>query len=515
MRNNLALSALTGILVALSLPPFRMGFLAYVALIPFFLLIENKSLKESCVWSYVTGLCINVTSLFWIGWVTIPGLVGALLILPLFTSLYGILHAFLFRRFHQVAYLISPFLWTAFEYIQSFGETAFPWVTLGYSQTYYTKIIQFAEFTSVYGVSFLVVTLNVLLLFLWKKSTTRRQKSIIVVAVIALIFFPYLYGQKVMVSLPIKEKLCKIALLQGNVDPFEKWQKYTDEDNVRIYETLIREAAANRPDLIIMPETAMPFFLRYEPQYLRRLRHIADSLDVAIFTGGLDYEYNRGGRNHHYNATFLIEPHSLGIQSYRKMQLVPFSEKVPYRNYFPFNVLKNLLFDMELGIGDYSSGEDYTVFYLPMKDEEENADSSSVNITRFSSAICYESVFPDINRRFVKENIDFLTVVTNDAWFGKTSAPYQHAQIAVFRAIENRISIARCANTGISCFIDPFGRIRNESKLFVKTIVVDDISPRLATTFYTTHGNVFAKIVSLVSIVVFIVGIFKKAFHRD
>src|SRR3989304_9238233 len=111
MRNNLALSALTGILVALSLPPFRMGFLAYVALIPFFLLIENKSLKESCVWSYVTGLCINVTSLFWIGWVTIPGLVGALLILPLFTSLYGILHAFLFRRFHQVAYLISPFLW--------------------------------------------------------------------------------------------------------------------------------------------------------------------------------------------------------------------------------------------------------------------------------------------------------------------------------------------------------------------------------------------------------------------
>ena len=175
MKKNLALSILTGLLFALSLPPFKTGVLAYVALIPFFILLEEKSLKEAFRWGYVTGLFVDIGSLFWIGWVTLPGCIGALLILPFFVALYALLHTFLVQRLSLLAYFFSPFLWSSIEYLQSFGETAFPWNLLGYSQSYYIRLIQYAEYTSVYGVSFLGCNTKCPVVFILQKNTLFKD----------------------------------------------------------------------------------------------------------------------------------------------------------------------------------------------------------------------------------------------------------------------------------------------------------------------------------------------------
>ena len=263
MKRDLVLGLLTGILLALSFPPFKTGFLAYGALIPFFLLLQQKSAVESLRWGYVTGLFADVATLFWIGWVTLPGLLGALLILPLFYALYGILHWFLIRRLSLAGYFLLPFLWTSVEYLQSFGETAFPWNYLGYTQTYYLPLIQHAEFTSVYGVSFWVVLINVILFVLWQKGFVPGIRRVLISALIALFFVPLLHGTLAMRKAGAGEDSVKVALLQGNVDPFEKWDANFYDRNFDVYDEDSKLTMSLEPDLLIWPETAMPFYLRH------------------------------------------------------------------------------------------------------------------------------------------------------------------------------------------------------------------------------------------------------------
>ncbi len=515
MKRDLVLGLLTGILFALSFPPFRTGFLAYGALIPFFLLLQGKSAVEALRWGYVTGLFADIAVLFWIGWVTLPGLLGALLILPLFFALYSIGHWFIIRRLSLAGHFLLPFLWTAVEYLQSFGETAFPWNYLGYTQTYYLPLIQHAEYTSVYGVSFWVVLINVMLFVLWQKAPSTGARRALLYSLAAVFFVPLLHGALVMRTGTTGGDVIRVALLQGNVDPFEKWDANFYDRNFEVYEQQSKLTMSQRPDLLIWPETAMPFYLRHEYKYLDKVRSLVDSLRTPLLTGTIDFDYDEGGDYRYYNSALLFEPFNRRIQSYAKMQLVPFSERVPYRNYFPFNVLKNLLYDMALGIGDYSKGDEFNVLkFTPARyyrSPEESGENRPRPSYRLAAPICYESAFPNLIRQFARQGIDFLAVITNDAWFGKTSAPYQHEQIAVMRAIENRTPIARCANTGVSCFIDPFGRVSKATKIFQKTQLVGEVHIRRGTSFYTRHGNVFANCVSIIAVLAVIAAVFRRA----
>ncbi len=490
MKKNLTLGLSTGLLLAFSFPPFKTGFLAYVALIPFFLLLEDKHGITAFRWGYLTGLFIDIATLFWIGWVTFPGLIGALLVLPVYIGFYALLHTFLIRRLNAGAYIILPFLWTCIEYLQSIGETAFPWNYLGYTQSYYLTFIQYAEYTSVYGVSFWVVLLNVLIFFLWRKWSNLTLRRVLFVALLILFFVPFIHGQYVLNSKNQNQKKIKIALLQGNIDPFEKWEKDLYEKNFKVYENLSREAIKQAPDLLVWPETATPFYIRYEQAYLERIRRLIDSTNTALLTGSVDFEYLEDGSYLYYNSALGFEPNLHYIQRYAKMILVPFSERVPYKNYFPFNVLKNLLFDMALGIGDYSKGQDYNIFTFKTKSLYEKKNYGFTY--KFAVAICFESVFPNHIRKLIQKGADILIIITNDAWFGKTSAPFQHTQIAVFRAIENRIAIARCANTGVSCFIDDVGHVQKSTPIFKDASIINDVPLRNNETFYMKYGNIFA-----------------------
>ncbi len=499
MKKKITLGLSTGLLLAFSFPPFRTGFLAYVALVPFFLLLEDKKGFDAFRWGYLTGLFIDIATLFWIGWVTVPGLFGALLVLPLYIGLYALLHTLLIRKLGARAYFILPFLWTSIEYIQSIGETAFPWNYLGYTQSYYLTFIQYAEYTSVYGVSFWVVLLNVLIFMLWRKWSDIPIRRILSVTLLAVFLVPLCHGQFVLHSPKEDQKKVKIALLQGNIDPFEKWENDLNEKHFQIYENLSREAIAKDPDLLVWPETATPFYLRYEQAYLERIRNFIDSSSTALLTGSVDFEYLDDGSYLYYNSALGFEPNLYYIQRYAKMILVPFSERVPYKNYFPFNVLKKLLYDMALGIGDYSKGEDYNLFSFKTKSLYEKKNNGFTY--KFAVPICYESVFPNHIRKLTKRGADFLIIITNDAWFGKTSAPFQHTQIAVFRAIENRIAIARCANTGVSCFIDNVGHVLKSTPIFKEASIVNDVPMRNYETFYMKFGNIFALVTLITSII--------------
>ncbi len=486
MKKDLILSVITGISFALAMPPFKTGFLAYGTLIPFFILLRNKSIFNAILWGYVTGFFIYLFCLFWIGFVTVPGVIGALIVLPLFSAAFALLQSLLLKAWGELAIFFTPFLWTGVEYLQSLGDTAFPWVYLGYTQTYYLPVIQMAELTSVYGITFWIVTLNALIYYCFFREKSNTPALVLL---FALFLLPFIYGFFVLQEAESKRAI-RIGMVQGNIDPFEKWSSENDERFFAKYDSLSRLALDSEPDLMIWPETATPFYLRYEVQYLERIHSWVDSSSVPLLTGSIDYEYTEKGYQY-YNSALLINPGEVDISHYAKQKLVPFSEKVPYHRYFPFRYLKDFLYDMQLGIGDYARGEEHAIFSVFPASRRQKKGATPVE---FACAICYESVFPDYIRRFVERGIDFLVVITNDAWFGKTTAPYQHARIAVLRAVENRIPIARCANTGITCFIDSFGRMYNTTDIFTTKIVVNQLPLTSTGTFYTRHGNWFARL---------------------
>lgn len=510
MKKTLVLAVLTGILFALSFPPFRSGFIAYGALIPFFYLLNNRSFKETIRLGYLSGFFIHLTTLFWVGNVTMPGVAGMLLILPLFTMLYGVLHRLVLLRLPRTGFVFLPFVWTAVEYLQSFGETAFPWIYLGYTQTYYLPVIQFAEYTSVFGVTFWVFSLNIILYHLLFGFSEKPNRKLWLIIWMVLFLLPFGFGLSTSARLQNDSDSVRIALIQGNIDPFEKWNSANTERQFVLYDSLTREALSSNPDLVIWPETAMPFYLRYEYRYLRRIRQLIDTSDVVLLTGSIDLSSDEG-EHRYYNAALQLRPDEEKINSYGKRKLVPFSERVPYSDFFPISSLRDWLMETSLGVGDYSRGAEYTLFYLT---SDSCAQASADSGFAFAVPICYESTFPELVRQFVKRGADFLVVITNDAWFGRTSAPYQHQQIAVMRAIETRRSIARCANTGISCFIDPYGRVSQRSRLFRQAVLVGDVKVTQRQTFFVRHGNLFSQFTSLLSVLVVLFAIAKGTSKR-
>jgi apolipoprotein N-acyltransferase len=231
---------------------------------------------------------------------------------------------------------------------------------------------------------------------------------------------------------------------------------------------LTEKLASRNTDLIIWPETAAPFHLRYEPDYMSLLTRTVDRLGVPLLLGFPDAIPEENGALAYYNSAGLMLP-GLGIvKKYDKIHLVPFGERIPYDDVFRF------LKKVDFGQANFGIGKDNTVFRL--------------NDEKFSVLICFESIFPELVRSFKVEGANFLVNITNDEWFGRSAAPYQHAYMAVFRAVENRASVARCANTGISMLIDPWGRVTLRSGLFTREALAGKIKLVSAETFFTRHG---------------------------
>jgi len=508
MKRDLIFSLLTGLFLSLAFPPLHFGFLAYVALIPFFFLLQNKNYKESARWGYVTGLFVNLGTLYWISWVTVPGAVAAILYLPIYFVVYAVLHTFLQKYIpEKYFYYCLPFLWTGIEFLRSLGVLGFPWNSLAYTQSYYLSLIQYVDYTSLFGVSFWIVWLNVIIFLLIKNADNYRKIVVYFAVLILLLLLPLIYGKIVIPpsSESAKEKI-RVGVVQGNIDPNEKWDDAFRMENLRIYQALTYQMQRDSLDLIVWPETATPVYLRDSEVYRRAIYEIVDSLKVPLITGTPDYQFLPDHSYKTFNAVFSFVPGKKNFDVYHKLHLVPFGERVPFTETFPF--IADLLEKLEMGEGNFSPGDSIVSFKIPWK-RMQKADLSSEPRYFFAPVIiCFESLFSNLVRKFVMNGADILIIITNDAWFGRTQAPYHHAQAAVFRAIENRISIARCANTGVSMFIDAYGNISKETPIWVRTAIFGDLEPRQKTTFFSKHGHVFATIISLLNFFPLIFAIF-------
>jgi apolipoprotein N-acyltransferase len=359
------------------------------------------------------------------------------------------------------------------EYLRSFLLTGFPWGILSYSQYARLPFIQMADITGPYGLSFVIVVVNVAFYRTFRdlprKRIPVRETTVALSCLAVFLGYGYVRMEGIREREAARPSL-KIGLAQGNIDQALKWDEAFQAETVRIYERLTIEAARSKPDLVIWPETATPFFFQDAKQFQPLLFGIAQTTQSYLLFGSPSYRVDRG-KVYHYNSAYLLSPAGAIEGKYDKIHLVPYGEYVPLSDLISIGSLGE-------GIGNFSPGREIKTLSTPK--------------ARFGVAICFEIIFPDLCRRIVKQGADFLVTLTNDAWYGRTSAPYQHLTIAVFRAVENRVWVARAANTGISGLIDPTGRIVKQSGLFTQEALTGDIRLMAERSFYTLWGDVFA-----------------------
>jgi len=501
------LACLSGLLLCLLFPKFDMEILAWVSLVPLFFAIHRENLLTSFYLGFITGFVSFLGILYWVivavnsygGIHFIPsGLI--LLLLVVYLSLYVALFAFLINYIRQRTQwdmlIVAPFLWVALEYIRSFFLTGFPWATLGYSQYLNLPLIQVADITGVYGISFLILLVNSAIYdFIFIMGRGERppplREGVIVLAILSVVFGYGVAQIRRVENISSRQQKIKIGLAQGNIDQSLKWNPAYQEETLRIYQNLSLTLAREKPSLIIWPETATPFFFQSEEKYRPWVMEIAEQTGAYLLFGSPSYRMVKE-KVEYYNRAYLLSPQKEVIGSYDKIHLVPFGEYVPLSEFLFF--LGSLS-----TVGNLSSGRTIHNLHFPQGD--------------FGVLICFEIIFPNLCRKFVKVGADFLVTITNDAWFGRTSAPYQHLSMVTFRAIENRVSIARAANTGISAFIDAKGEIRKRSGLFVQEALVGQIGPKIEGTFYTQYGDIFALVSSALALLFVLLAYFKRIFR--
>ncbi len=488
------LSALSGLFLILIFPRFNLEFLAWFALIPLLFAIQNQPLRTVASRGFFAAMIFYFFSLNWItntlvNYGNIPVILSYLILalLAAYLSFYIALFCVLTVKWSQgkpvYFFLLAPLIWTSLEYLRSTHMTfGFSWMGLGYSQFQTLSIIQPAEITGVYGVSALIVLVNAALHFFINTSICHLntqdgwKMSFRVIGVTTLVFGFWLSWGNWALNLT-KSKIesspkIRVALVQGNIEQRLKWKNFYQQPTMKIYKKLTLKAAEKKPELIVWPEAATPFYYGLDPTGTKYIQDLARTSGVPILFGS-PYKKIMGEKELAYNRAFLISSQGETIDVYDKMHLVPFGEFVPFREALFF------IEKMVEIIGDFGLGKRATVFKL--------------NEHQLGVSICYEIIFPDLVRQPVKNGAEYLVNITNDAWFGKSAASYQHISMAALRAVENRTPIVRAANTGISGFIDATGQIRNTTQLFKRELVVDEIAPNKGSrTFYSKFGDIFS-----------------------
>ena len=481
-----AFPIVSGLVTGASHVPLPTGFLAYIGLIPLLLSITMLRGRAAFLAGFMNGVAYYVATIYWIAWITPPGVLGAIFYLSLWRGLTVWAISIVTRR-HGVAGLWSaPFIWVGLEYLMSLGDLGFPWVLLGSSQVDYLPLIQYADLGGIFAVSFWILLVNLTLLQLW------RQRSVVTVAAILLLFgVPAIYGLQRMADDDFAKSI-RVGIAQPNLEPLAK-EFRPFETTFAILKGQTIQATEQGARLVVWPETAVPayFHLRVNQHYRDLVQDLADSLDIHIYTGANHLEMGTPRKT--YNASFLFSPGGTELERYDKMRLVPFGERTPFPDLMPG--LRSIRFSGSGFVsGNWDSGEKFTVFDL--------------DDTHFSGMICFDSAFPQQARRLVRDGAEFLAVITNDGWFGKTSGPFQHAKLSVFRAIETRRSVVRCANTGVSAFIDPVGRTLQSAGIFQPAVLTGDVSTSSEMTFYTERGDLFSHVVGVIGLALVLVAAF-------
>jgi len=498
---RLLYAALSAALLVFSFPGINLEFLAWIAFLPLFFALENKKPAEAFRIAYFTGFLFFLGTIYWLAHVTLAGMIALSLYLGLYFGLFGMLFSFVsghssaLRQADVIRLFFIAAAWVVCEWLRSNIMSGFGWAALGYSQSFNLPIIQIADISGVYGVGFLIILVNASLFFAVKNIKKKMVLPIPLLIAVFLIFMTLCYGFFRLNNIFTGEIL-RVGVVQGNIEQDKKWDSSFREEILSKYELLTRELMKEKPDLVIWPETSVPGYLNNasDGSLFERVKLLAIAGKKPILVG--TPREDRIDKNAYYNSAVLFSGDGSIAGTYDKVHLVPFGEYVPLKKIFSF--VNNFA---QSPIGDFSAGSDYTVFNFFLERRSSSSDYSwkMVKKIKFSCLICFEDVFPQISRSFVKKGATLLVNITNDAWYKRTSAPYQHAQCSIFRAVENRVNVVRATNTGLSCFIDQKGRITaavgmNGDNLFVDGVRSKDITISHTRTFYNVYGDLFTYI---------------------
>ena len=490
-----SLALLSGVLATVSLPSFDLGWIAWIGLAPLLFALRQRGPLAGAFLGFLFGCAFGAASFYWIN--VIPDLnptrfALAVAVFSLYYLAFGFLYALASRAIGSWIVLGGPALWVALEYARgSFWFLAYPWNFLAHSQHQFLPVIQIADLTGAYGVSFVLLMANQVVSQLpdlragrdWRWGAQGLGVSVVLAATL-------LYGWHKLAADAQPATHLRVALVQANVTPRNRMTVKEQMAHLAAYGRLTGKVAQEKPGLIVWPSSSLPGPISFWMirMTVSETAHRAGTYLLVGGAGGDKLAPASEGRLPYSNSQFLISP-SGGLEGqYNKIRLTPFREQVPLQGIIRWPRWLTTL------DRSFVPGDDYTLF--------------QVSQARFGAPICWENEFPDLFRRFVLGGANFMVSVTNESVFGDTSGPHQTLAMNVFRAVENRVAIARAATTGVSAFIDARGAIvarvadANGKDVFVPGVLLWDVPLSDKKSFYTLHGDVFARAMAAAALLI-------------
>lgn len=469
---------LSALFTAISQHPVDCGWFAWFSLIPLVhFLYKSQTFKDRLYISILWGIIYHSSVLYWmifnLGTTKFLGLIS-LILATVILSTNIILIAFLYHIISKVKIIKTfywlPTIWVSVEYLRTFLILGFPWVSLSNSQVHYNILAQNVEITGIYGISFWVLMINVLLYDLFCNINNKRIIRLVIIFIVPWICGYILYS----IQKDDNSEGLNIISIQPNIHLDEKRKPKYLNQNIEKMTQLSKSAINEKTDVVLFPETALSIMHLYNQASLNLIKEAILDNDISLLSGLNYFEYKPDNQRINYNSIIHLNSQNM-IQLpelYHKIKLVPLAERIPLVNIFPN--LKSI----NIGQANFEPGNEYKIF--------------NINNYKIGAMVCYESTFPQLNRKFVNNGAEILMYFVNDGWYENPPQPQQHAKQSIYRAIEFRRPIVRCANTGISQVIDRRGNITHKIELNNHGAISAKISPSSSITFYARYGDVFA-----------------------
>jgi apolipoprotein N-acyltransferase len=451
---------------------------------------RERSSWQAFFFGFLTGSVFFIGVCHWItdvlkrygdlGW---TGAFASFLLLVAYLSLFYAAFSLSFSRlsiFSSVrCFYLSPFFWVTAEYLRGHLLTGFPWCLLGYALVDYVNLAQLSTVTGIYGISFAAVLVNSMvasLLLTPTKAAAYRLGMVCLLLGGTTVFFSW---KKEELSKPKQE----VRIVQTNISPEQSWDREPKAALLNELSDLSTQGSKGRKPLAepktvritVWPETPAPFYFNHDPELSQRMRNLAETSAGYLLFGFVDFKSSgiHPSQRDPYNSVALLSPSGVVISQYDKIHLVPFGEYVPYASFLFF------IDKISTEAGNFKPGSRPIVPFI-------------AGDHKLGTFVCYEAIFPNLVRCFAAKEANVFVNVTNDGWFGNSAAPFQHLNMARFRAIENHRYLLRAANSGISAIIDPYGRIQKKSSLDVRTVLDSTFEFENRLTLYTRYGDVFS-----------------------
>ena len=494
----LALAICSWGFIAFAFPPLPLGPAMFVLLVPWFIVLNRFNRDTAVFATFWASMAYNTVNYYWIRNVmnveTAPsGLIFlGLILLIAYLSLFNVLAAFIYStiknftfKFKNYILALFPIFFASIEMFRTNGDFAFPWNHLGYTLGNHIELIQTLSIIGVFGYTILIMASNQIVAYAFQQEGRRK---LVLFTVPFIIFLALLIHGSSVLSAPEAAPFYNanapenpsISMVQPSIPQGFKWNKKRFDANINKTFGMAMDSTKPGTNLILLAETAVPAHIRTQEDVMKRLHRMADEKNASILTGALDYKQisrdpNNPRRFEIYNASFLFTPGDSSFpKRYIKKHLVPFSERIPFDEVFP------ILNYVDLGEGDFVPGKE-TPVYGPYK---------------WTPYICYDAIFGDLVRDAIQAGSRLMVNITNDGWFGRSTAPYQHLNIVRHMAVSYGYPVARLANSGVSAFIDQYGHYDQNTNIFETRVIQRKMPLKTRNTFYTTVGEFFEEFLS-------------------